>query len=729
MPAASVWGDQPRADDAHSDLAELRAAALRLFAVAVLALAGGAVLLELVNADVREPASLLAIGVLVGSGLVAWREAPRRPSWGAVILVGGLLGALVITVCVYPGTSLVYMAILVVVTAGLLRGPALGFASAAGVSAMGFVLPAVSMAPLPDGAPTVLLTLVWLGAAVAWLGTWPTRSAVSWAWHSYNQTIEKIQEVRERQAELGRLSKSLTEVCIRLEQLNQDLVRARHEADEARRLKSEFAATVSHELRTPLNLIIGFAEMMMVAPQSYAGATLPESYRGDLDAIYRNACQLSSLLDDVLDLSQVDAHRFALQKEHVALARIIDQATATVANLFKDAGLYLKVDLPAHLSLVNVDPTRIKQVLINLLSNAVRYTDDGGVTVTATGDDREVVVSVTDTGVGIPPEELPHMFQEFRRGAGPQRRKGSGLGLAVSKRFVELHGGNMWAESTPGAGSTFCFSLPLAGNVVASAVETDWEARVRGAPGAGERVIAVVGQNHAAAGIFRRYLDGFRVVGPLKPSEARRLAREGMIHAVILGDAVTGSEARANGSAAQPFPRIPVVACNLRTPSARRDELGVQGYLVKPVARPQVAAALRSLGRDARKVLVVEDDPELSRLLKKMVSLVSRRYQVRQAFDGATALAAMRADRPDVVLLDLVLPEVDGYEVLQAMRASPELRSVPVVVVTGNEGSDEAIVAGAVSLTQTGGLTIAEVMRYLRGGLEGLERIAPASPV
>src|SRR5262249_22616907 len=226
---------------------------------------------------------------------------------------------------------------------------------------------------------------------------------------------QRTDDLRDREAELSRVAKSLREACIRLEEMNAELERAQRAAEDARRLKSEFAATISHELRTPLNLIIGFSEMMMNAPVAYAGQRLPESYRRDLEAIYRNAGQISRLIDDVLDLSQIDAQRMALERSNVSLRQIVDEATSTVALLLEHLGLCLTVHVSPDLPALYVDPTRIRQILINFLNNAARFTDRGGITVRATADEYEVVVAVTDTGVGIPPEDLPYVFEEFHQ--------------------------------------------------------------------------------------------------------------------------------------------------------------------------------------------------------------------------------------------------------------------------------------------------------------------------
>jgi signal transduction histidine kinase len=249
------------------------------------------------------------------------------------------------------------------------------------------------------------------GAATAALATGALLLALAWAWTSYERAERLMEEARARQAELARLSKSLNETCYQLELANHELERARRAAETAQRVKAEFATAISHELRTPLNLIIGFSEMMVIAPHTYEGETLPEAYRGDVQAIYRAACHLSGLVDDVLDLAEVEAHRMALEKEWVELAVVVDEAVATVVTLVKDRGLSLTTEVPPDLPPLYADRTQVRQVLINLLTNAARFTSIGGATVRARVDDRDVEIAVADSGAGIPPEEVPSLFR------------------------------------------------------------------------------------------------------------------------------------------------------------------------------------------------------------------------------------------------------------------------------------------------------------------------------
>jgi signal transduction histidine kinase len=244
------------------------------------------------------------------------------------------------------------------------------------------------------------------------------------------------------------MSKSLSIAVERLEHLTEQLEHARRSAEQARELKTQFAVAISHELRTPLNLVIGFSEMMILSPESSYGEPLPESYRGDLEAVYCNACHISNLIDDVLDLSQVDAHRLALQKEWTAPATVIEEAVTAIATMVRDKRLHLGLEVPAELPRLYADPVRLRQVLINLLVNAIRFTDRGGITVSARSTADDVVIAIRDTGVGIAPDNLPRLFQDFRQVSQVGRKYGgSGVGLSCQLE-CSLPGGSL--EDTVG---------------------------------------------------------------------------------------------------------------------------------------------------------------------------------------------------------------------------------------------------------------------------------------
>jgi len=309
----------------------------------------------------------------------------------------------------------------------------------------------------------LLLYALTLGAT--WLARRSLRTAVEWMLSSWHQARNALLEVQQRRGELYRVVRALEEATYRMERMNNELLIAQREAEEARALKARFAATVSHEIRSPLNLILGFSRMMALFPERY-DEPLPKSYHEDVDTIYRNSQHLLALIDDILDLSQIEAQRLPLVKDRIELEEeVVKKTVAIVQPLAARKGLVLRQELAGGLPFVVADPVRLRQALLNLLTNAVRFTERGSITVRTAQQDGKLLVSVQDTGPGIEAKELPKLFREFRQVHLTQTREqgGSGLGLSISKHLVELHGGEIWAESKVGVGTTVSFTVPLPG--------------------------------------------------------------------------------------------------------------------------------------------------------------------------------------------------------------------------------------------------------------------------
>ncbi|MBI2939855.1 MAG: response regulator [Chloroflexi bacterium] len=708
------------------DLQELRDQALRLTVVGVgavtvlgmLAMAGAPSAFD--DSWIAPSMNLAAVVLLVGVTLLA---SSRSTTAGSVVLTTGIFLLITLALGTYPADLAAPWYVAAVIAATFLLGAWAG--ALASVGAIGLVALAASR---PDGfsdprAQIAVVFLIITCALLSNLATRPANTALAWAWQSYVQASEKTELLRYHQGDLNRTLKSLTDAYYRLEVASQELARARQAAEEARRLKAEFAANISHELRTPLNLIIGFSEMMVKAPHTYGDEALPAAYRADVEAIYRNARHLSSLIDDVLDLSQVDAGEMGLRKEQTGLTEVAREAAGAVAALFSSRGLSLRVEVPGELPGLLIDRTRIRQVFINLLNNAAKFTSRGGVTVTARQQDHDVVVAVTDTGIGMAPKEIPLVFEEFRQLDGSLRREqpGSGLGLAISKRFVELHGGSIWAESLPGQGSTFSFALPINQNVVSAPVRRDWETWVRLPP---EReapaeltAIVVLDEDPGRARLLQRRLDGYEVLAAASDQEAERLALRTRAQAIVAFADPDGDAQKRIRRLRQVPAGIALVVCSLPGAPDSSAQLGVVDYLVKPVAQERLVAALRRLGSQVRTILVVDDDPDMVRLLSRMIRATSRRYRVLRAGDGAEALDMLRERGPHAVLLDLALPGLDGYSLLEEMKRAPDLRGIPVVVVTAKGYESSPTCPSAITIMREGGLPLTDLVRCLKAGL------------
>ncbi len=563
------------------------------------------------------------------------------------------------------------------------------------------------------------------GAVTGVLGWAVTRMFITvteWSFFSFKQAAQKVEESRDQRLALKETQEDLVLANRELARLSERLKAMYQVAEEARQAKEEFVANVSHELRTPLNMIIGFSEMITELPQVY-GTKLPSALLADIAVIQRNSQHLAKLVDDVLDLSQVEAGRMALTKTWTSLKEIVDEAGLATQALYRSKGLYLEVEVPLDLPQVFCDGTRIRQVVLNLLSNAGRYTRYGGVRVKVWREKDDAVLSVADTGPGIAPEEQKHLFEPFRQlESGRQQDGGSGLGLAISKQFVEMHGGTMWLESQLGLGTTFCFRLPL--STASLALHDDvlrWSnnpyqeyiprtRRSRApAPIVTSRFV-VMEEGNVLRRLLTRYLDDTEIVAVRDVQEAIRELSQSPARALVVNtpDSMNGSV---------PLSRLshlpydtPAIVCWVPGPDEAAKRLGVMGYLVKPVNREALLSALAELGEAIQCVLLVDDQPEALQLFTRMLSTAERHYRVLQASNGQRALSLLRERHPDVVLLDLIMPGMDGLRVLQEKAEDPSISEVPVIVISSRDPAGEATFSDTLAIRHASGLTAQQLL-------------------
>jgi signal transduction histidine kinase/CheY-like chemotaxis protein len=625
------------------------------------------------------PFSLAALGL----GLLALRgHTASRSAWFMLgSLAIGLVALLVQRLTVAPFTFLVLIA-----AGPLVAGPAAGFLLA-GASTICLLLAAWA-APGRWG-PDLLLpaaSLFWAQAAVGWWGAHNLHTVLHWALRGYEESWNNMRELQVQRAKLRRTMRDLADANALLKRTTYDLAAAREEAERARQMKSRFAANISHELRTPLHLIVGFSQMMYASPESYEGVRWTPELRADIQEIYESAQHLLRLIDDVLDLAQIDAARLPLSKEKVNLAPLIADAVETARSLLRGRDLYLRLEVPQELPPLYADPTRIRQVLLNLLNNAARFTERGGITVRAFARSDEVEVVVEDTGVGIPPDQLKDIFSEFYQIDGSLRRKygGTGLGLAICREFVSLHGGRIWAESEVGKGSTFHFTLPLPNKALVQAQEAKLPAGWRYPAARPQRPwrLITLSEPPEFPRLLRRYLPDVEVLEAPDVPAAARLAREAQADMAILSaaDDEDASCARALAEATADI-YLPVVSCSL--PLERHLALaeGFDQCLMKPFTADQLLQVLRRAAPQLRTLLVVDDDPAVGRLVRRSLRAAGIAVEVWEAYDGEEALSLLLR-RPDVLLLDLILPKMDGLQVLHWLRERSWGKELPVVAIT-----------------------------------------------
>jgi len=472
------------------------------------------------------------------------------------------------------------------------------------------------------------------------------------------------------------------------------LIEATRDAESANRAKSEFLANMSHELRTPLNVIIGITEML----GEDAEADGLEDYAEPLSRVRRAGEHLLSLINDILDLSKIEAGKLEIHSESVEIAPLLRDVIASVRPLATKNGNALGLACPPGIGAVTTDPLRLRQVLLNIVGNACKFTKDGTIDVSAMreGDGPSAIVRfvVADTGIGISAEQQTKLFRRFAQ-AEPSTTKqygGSGLGLAISDRLCRMMGGHIELDSVPGRGSTFTIMLPAAaaaGERPAVEPARLSEHAVVPGPDARGRVL-VIEDDPTAAELLERRLqeEGFEVVVTTDGSSGLRLARETK-PAIITLDLglpdVNGLDVLAALKADKDLADTPILVISVADEEKKCFALGASGYLVKPVDRKRLKALISHYtGREsAKRILVVEDHEDTRFLFRRL--LEEHGMTVAEAGDGAEALAAMTEFSPDLVLLDLVLPGMDGFGFAEEIRRRAEWDEVPIIAVTAKE--------------------------------------------
>jgi signal transduction histidine kinase/CheY-like chemotaxis protein len=508
---------------------------------------------------------------------------------------------------------------------------------------------------------------------------------------------------------------------------------------EASQHKSQFLANMSHELRTPLNAIIGVSEMLREDAEALQQDLEP------LDRVLGAARHLLALINDILDLSKIEAGRMELQLEDFALAPLIDGVARTIESLAAKNENRVAVSCDAAIGRLHADQMRLRQALLNLMSNANKFTERGTITVEARQTQENggdwVTIAVTDTGIGMTPEQMGRLFQEFSQADASTTRKygGTGLGLAISKRFCQMMGGDITVESEPGRGSTFTIRLPrIAQSDEALVIEARGERRGQAAHAmeeqAEEPLILVVDDDATVRELVQRHLErsGFAVVTARGGQEGLRLVRELRPAAVTLDIVMPDLDGWTVLAAIKGDPALagtPVVLMSIVDQKNRGYALGAADYLVKPVDRAKLVAALTNIcGAISGKALLVDDDEVVRRGVRQALEPLG--WQVTEAENGQAAVEAFATAQPDVIILDLMMPKMDGFEVLNELRRRPDWQNIPIVVITAKDltNDDRNRLNGAVErIIQKSDRD--EMLRQLTRAISRCVKLQPTRPV
>ena len=512
--------------------------------------------------------------------------------------------------------------------------------------------------------------------------------------------------------------------AVRVARLFEGLRYANDELLESNKHKSIFMTNMSHELRTPLTSILGFSELLRDDKTGRFEASTQHRF---LDQIHTSGQHLLGLINDLLDLSKIEAGQMNLHPERIALAESVQVALSTVEPLARSKDITIDCDSDPDLHLI-ADPIKLKQMLLNLLSNAIKFTPQRGrVSISTRQVETWIEIAVADTGIGIAKADLGRLFREFQQldaGHGRQQ-EGTGLGLALTKRFAELHGGEVNVQSVPGKGSTFTLRLPV--ETKKSSDLATYEPIRIGPSDEHLPLILVVEDNAEAAEILARHLEagGFRMSFARTGNEALAMARELKPVAItldILLPEIDGWEVLRRLKADHLTWNIPVVVVSVSDSPALGRALGAKDYFVKPVDREALLSRLNQYAfttqaqRGETRVLVVDDEPANLDLLQAL--LEPEGFLVLKASGGKKGIEVARAQQPHLILLDLMMPEVTGFDVVEALRTDDATRSIPIMVLTAKELTieDKAALNGHVAaIFQRNSLAGPELVAWLRG--------------
>lgn len=509
----------------------------------------------------------------------------------------------------------------------------------------------------------------------------------------YSDLLEKSKELEDSNEQL-RMSK------VWVEEANAQLIQANQQLEEASRLKSQFLANMSHELRTPLNSVIGFTNLILTDDLQPPTGDQKEG----LDIVLRNAKNLLALINDILDLSKIEAGRMTITPEEFKMETIVSDSLATVDPLVGDKPVKLLSEIDALVPPIQSDPARIKQIVLNLLSNASKFTDEGHIKVAVKMlDENFVSVAVEDTGTGIPPGFLEVVFEEFRQvdGSNTRRHGGTGLGLAISRKLARMLGGDLAVQSEMGKGSTFTLTIPVVYHSTEKAkIKEQVEAHPSLASSSSEtasghagNLVVCIDDDPDVLLLLKNHLisEGFEFFGVTDSRnavDAIRQYRPVLITLDIMMPHKDGWQILQELKSDAELKEIPVVIHTVVDNKALAVSLGAESYLVKPVQAEKIISVIRSYtGTDGGEILVVDDNEDFTDFLRNL--LEKSKFTIYTAKNGVEAIEALHQTVPRLVFLDLLMPEMDGFEVVEKMYEDETLKEVPVVVLTAKEVTED----------------------------------------
>lgn len=671
-------------------------------------------------ADSIKAARLGVLILAISLGMWFLSEWQLNIARGVIIIVVSLIVFIGISWLESP--VFLTLVVIPVAVAAIVSGSPVATITALGESVLLFLLPL----EIDLGSRLIILLAIWAMMGVILAVYYPLYEITHWSWVRFRQAQELLEETRNRKVELRQALDDLAHAYRELALLNERVTAMRLIAEEAQAAKTAFVAKVSHEFRTPLNMIIGLTDVLMDTPEVY-GEALSEELLEDLKIVHRNCEHLSKMVNDILDLSRTEMGHLTLHREWASLTEDIETALMVVCPLLEKKHLTLQVNVPADLPQIHYDRIRIRQVILNLVSNAARFTVQGGITVSVYRQEQNVMIKVTDTGPGILPEDAQRIFEPFYQGRGnPWRdQKGSGLGLSISKQFIDLHGGQMWLESEPGVGSTFSFQLPMSLPASPSAtparwISQDWvwhertsDAKLPSLP-YNQRVL-ICDDSDDLCHLMTGCSDEIEFIKVNNLGEAVQEAQAVPAHAVIVNMASNGHTESLITQARSDLPDTPIIVGAFPSRTKHVFEAGAVNYLIKPIKRVDLEVALQAVAKPIKCVLIADDDPDLQQLLRRMLLLCDHTMEIMTASSGEQALIQLRLGRPDLLLIDIAMPDMNGWQTLEQKQQDETIKDIPTIILSAQDPASQPMISQTLSVTFGPGIT---VDKFLRCSLE-----------
>ncbi|HLL22073.1 MAG TPA: hybrid sensor histidine kinase/response regulator, partial [Kofleriaceae bacterium] len=507
--------------------------------------------------------------------------------------------------------------------------------------------------------------------------------AIAEAWRAMHEIVDLHRELARQKARLEESNKAVRILHVELEQYA-DRMRS------AAEIKGRLVAGVSHEFRTPLHSILGLSRLLL----GESDGPLTEEQRTQVAFIRASAEELSTMINDMLDLARLESETAPARIQRFDLAELLSAMRGTMTPLVPaDSPVSLVFD-PAPDAALETDQAKLAQIVRNLISNAIKFTERGVVRITATVEHDTLQIAVRDSGIGIADADRERVFQEFVQVDSPlqRERRGTGLGLPLAARLARSLGGQIELESEPGVGSTFTVVVPMVHSEVDNFRRLQLAART---PDPTRAPVLVVEDDRSAVFVYERYLamSGYQVLPARSTGEASAILKTVTPSAILLDVMLEGEDTWKFLASVKQNPAtrdIPVLVCTVMNREAHARALGADEFWLKPVDADKLIRKLHSLvtGRGAR-VLVVDDEPAARYLVKKHLS--DSAFVLSEAADGASAVHLAREERPDVILLDFLLRDMTAFDVLDQLKADPRTRQIPVIVVTSQQLSADEL--------------------------------------